>query len=127
MANRNFNTAQALEKQVKLLHWTVEVSGSGDISSFSGLGASATLQAGGVYRITPQDTYPAALAVHADWQPATTASANLSINPKLVAVDVTSSTPRLDFVLTSGSAAGVVSAGVAGTLHVSAFLRNSVV
>ncbi len=57
MANRNFNRHQSLEKEIKSLQLKFETDGSGDVSSFSGLGVASVSHAANVYTITLDDAY----------------------------------------------------------------------
>lgn len=60
MANRTFNDAQALEKEVKTLFAKVTIGASGAPTLTKGLGvASITRTSAGLYELTLQDAYPA--------------------------------------------------------------------
>lgn len=62
MADRNFNPAQALDKEVKFLFGTVLLGASGAVSSQTSLGFTVSKPAGtGIYRVTLADTYPEVL------------------------------------------------------------------
>lgn len=57
MANRRFQRLQALEKEVKKLHLRISTDGSGDVSSFKGVGIASVSHSSNVYTITLQDRY----------------------------------------------------------------------
>lgn len=65
MANRNFNRAQALEKEVKSLYADVAIGAAGAPTLTKGLGiASITRDSAGVYIVTLDDSYTRLMSVH---------------------------------------------------------------
>lgn len=73
MANRRFQRLQALDREVKLLYVEVVTDGSGDVTSFSGLGVSDVSHSSNDYTVTLEDKYfdfkfaDAISSVSADW------------------------------------------------------------
>jgi hypothetical protein len=58
MANRNYNRAQALEKEVKSLYAEISIGAAGAPTLVRGLGiASVARDSAGVYTVTLQDAY----------------------------------------------------------------------
>lgn len=59
MANRTFNDAQALEKEIKTLFVKIEIGASGAPTLVKGLGTSTvTRTSAGLYEVTLEDAYP---------------------------------------------------------------------
>lgn len=57
MANRRFQRAQNLEKEVKSLFLTIVTDGSGDVSSIDGLGVESVSHSANEYTITLEDKF----------------------------------------------------------------------
>lgn len=103
MANRNWNRAQNLEKEVKSLFVDVAIGASGAPTLTRGTGvASITRQSAGVYRITLQDAY--IRLMHVDVKQLVAAAQDLV--PQLVSESVSSS-KQIDFRMVDSLAAEV--------------------
>lgn len=62
MANRDFKTVQALNREVKILAGMLVATGASDPTVFDGIGFSVSRQSQGVYRVTPTDRYNGVLS-----------------------------------------------------------------
>lgn len=123
MANRTFNDAQALEKEVKSLFVKATIGGSGAVTLVQpgSLGiASISKVSTGLYRITLVDAYPSLLAANVAVLGAS--AEDLTFKVKLETV----STTKLVEIFTM--AAGVVADPASGdTIMVELKLKNTTV
>lgn len=130
--SRNFNTMQAVAKQVKQLDGQLIVSASGAISATTGLGFSGSLS-GSTYKVTigaegqfgnsrgfdPQ-VVPSILSAVGTWQGATPAAITIA----KIQAGLTATGSFVEFKatpITSGSALG------SGSIHFSINVKNSTV
>jgi hypothetical protein len=87
MANRNFSRVQALNHEVKIIAGSFSIAASGGAATkVTGLGYSVAKSGTGLYTVTLQDAYNAALAVTATAQAATA----VDLVAQVKSVDVTS-------------------------------------
>ena len=114
MASRNFNRAQALNKEVKVIAGRFTHS-----AKSKGLGYSVANTATGQYTVTLQDSYPHLLAAQAMVQ----AAGGSDDNVILVSHDVTAATPTLVFEHQAAGAAADLSGSE--EIHFTLFLQNS--
>ena len=121
MANRTFNDAQALEKEVKTLFAKISIGASGapTLVKPGSLGiASVSKVSTGLYRITLEDTYPALLGVKAT--ALASSAADMTFQVKLETVSTTKLVEV--FCLTAGVATEPASGTV---LFVELSLKNT--
>ena len=115
MANRNFTTTQALNKEVKIIAGRFD-----DIpTKKAGLGYTVANGSTGVYTVTLNDTYTALLAANATVQ--STAGTDDYV-ATIAAHDVASAKTIVFHLAVAGT---LTDLGTADELHFSAVLQNS--
>lgn len=109
MANRTFNDAQALEKEVKTLFAKITIGASGAPTLTGGLGvASIARTSAGLYKLTLSDAYPTLLFVKGIVLSATAEDITFQVKAEAVAT-----TKVIDFfTLTGGTATDPASGDV---------------
>jgi len=117
MANRNFNRAQALNKEVKIITGRCDETGA----KVAGLGFSVAKTGTGEYTVTLEDSYPHLLSAHAT----VLDPANGDFNAVLESADPSESSKTI--VITTQVAAVLTDLPSNAELHFAFFLQNSTV
>lgn len=118
MANRNFNSVQALSKKVVELGGIISIAADASVSGETILGASVAKTGTGQYTITLEDSYPELLACNLTLAAATA----VNLVPQIVSADVVSA-KTIVFKLLAVATATDPSAVC--KVHVSLKLKNS--
>jgi hypothetical protein len=113
MANRNFNRAQALNKEVKIIAGRFDDAGS----KVTGFGYSVTKGATGIYTVNLEDAYPYLLAATATVEDTGDYAVTIASH------DVSKASQTIVFHVTLAGSLADLSTG--GEIHFSAFLQNS--
>jgi hypothetical protein len=125
MANRNFQTIQALQRGLKIISGSFAPNGSGTIASTSnqGIGWSVVRTSQGLYTVTLQDAYVALVCVKASLQLASAAARYIQIG----SCDVISAKTIEIRVIDASGAVQDVSANANNRVNFELTLANSTV
>lgn len=120
MANRLFDSTQALEKQVKFIGGIISIAADASVSGKTGLGYSVAKTGTGEYTVTLEDAYPELLCAQVTLEAAT--AVDLVAQVKATTVSTTKTVViNLNAVATPSDPSAVCK------IHFLAVLKNTII